>query len=353
MNTNLPEICHLNLAKTFRGGERQTYLLIRQLALLFPQTAVVRNGSPLSSKLAQLVNVKVIEIKKPFLFNIFKLKKFDFLHAHEANGAQLAYIAFLFLQVPYLITRRVDNVPGENFFTKQVYRNADKIVAISSKVEQVMRSYDHRINVRIIPSSYASLNFAESSVKELKQKYRDKFVIGNVGALVDSHKGQMQIIKAAEKLSVNYPDMHFIFVGEGRDEKLFRNAAQGCGNIDMVGFKSNVGDYYKLFDVFVYPSHREGLGSAILDAFYFRVPVIASDAGGIPDLVKHERTGLVIKPGQVDRLCESIVRLYKNRGFAEKIGENGYQSLQSFDISKTAEKYADLYNRIIRGADRT
>ena len=352
MNANSPEICHLNLAKTFRGGERQTYLLISRLSAFFPQTAVVRKKSPLADKLAQVAHVKVIEISKPFLFSIFKLKTFDLLHAHEAKSAQLAYLAFLFSKVPYLITRRIIKIPGKNFFTRQVYRKAKKVVAISTMVKEVMRKYDPGIDIRVIPSSYASLGFTESSVQKLKEKYRGKFVIGNVGALVDSDKGQMQIIKAAEKLSMDYPDMHFVLVGEGRDEKIFRNAAKGCGNIDMVGFKSNVGDYYKLFDVFVYPSYREGLGSAVLDAFYFRLPVIASNAGGLPDLVKHERTGLVIKPGQVDRLCESIVRLYKNPGFSEKLGENGYQSLEKFDISKTAEKYSDMYNRIVHELNR-
>ncbi len=336
-------ICHVNLAKGFRGGERQTLLMVKELSRAAEQTVAVRKGAALGERLSQIDRVGVVEIGKPFWQSLPAFKRFSLVHAHEAKAAQIAFLVKFFYKVPYIITRRVMKTPKPDFFTRAVYTNARQVIAISSPVEEVMRQYDRRIQTGVIPSSFASLDYDTDFVAGLKKKYRDRFVVGHVGALVNRDKGQLHLVNVAKKTAAAFPDIHYLFLGEGPDEKILRRKAAGLENVEFAGFKTNVGDYYSLFDIFAYPSLQEGLGSAVLDAFYFRLPVIASDVGGIPDLIDNYRTGILIPPADEAALYEKILELYRRRSLGETLGENGYRSLERFDVKNTASRYLNLY----------
>jgi glycosyltransferase involved in cell wall biosynthesis len=341
-----PKIFHINLAKGFRGGERQTLLLIKELVGKVDQTVVIRKGAGLSKVLDRIRNIEVIEIKKPFLMNIKKLKHASLVHAHEAKGAHLAFWGQCFFGTPYVITRRVVKSPKNRVFFKKVHMSADRVVAISNQVATAVKTVDPKISCQVIHSSFSSLPVDFEEVKRLRHKYRGKYLIGHVGALVNKDKGQVHIINVAKQLSRMHPEIHFLLLGEGKDKERFMFQAKGCPNIEFTGFKDNIGDYYAIFDLFIFPSLDEGLGSSILDAFFFSVPVIASDVGGIPDLVINHKTGILIPPGDEQALHDNIIRLYSNTYFAKCLGQNGRDSLTPFDIRHTACQYLGLYHDI-------
>ena len=119
--------------------------------------------------------------------------------------------------------------------------------------------------------------------------------------------------------------------------------------MEFLGFKENIWDYYAAFDLFLYPSLDEGLGSAVLDAFYFKLPVIATRVGGIPDMVDHEKNGILLSPGDEKGLSDQIVRMYEDVDLRENLGQAGRDSLSRFDIQTTAPLYKRLYARILKG----
>ena len=336
-------LCHINLEKGFRGGERQTFLLVKALVPYLDQTVVVRKNSGLAKALEEISDIRTIEINKPFLLNIRHLRRFDIVHAHEAKAGHLALAARLFFSIPYVITRRVAKKPKLWRLSQFVYRGATRVVAISGNIRSVITGLVPGIRCDVIPSSFSRLNVDENQISVLRPPYHKKFVVGHVGALVNKDKGQIHIINAALKLTKQFPDLHFIFVGEGVDREWFQTAAAGNPAIEFTGFKTNVGDYFFCFDLFLLPSLDEGLGSSILDAFYFGLPVIASTAGGIPDLVKERETGLVVAPGNEVQLENAILTLYKDRNLGKRMGEAGRASLMQFDINHTKDRYLDIY----------
>ncbi len=342
-----PHICHINLAKGFRGGERQTLLLIRSLSEKVPQTVVVRKGAQLGHALQGIPNVRVMTIGKPFLANLPRLTSFSLIHAHEAHGAHLAFVAKTLFRIPYIITRRVMKTPKNSFFFKKVYTGASRVVAISSQVEHLLRQIDDRMDLTIIPDSFARLKVDPQTVETLKEKYRGKFLIGHVGALVHKDKGQLHIIDAAKTLSTTHPGIHFLFVGDGKDRAVFEKAAQGYENIEFTGFKENVGDYFSIFDLFLFPSLYEGLGSSILDAFDFELPVIATRVGGIPDVIENGRNGILIQPGDDTQIRDRVIELFENKALCNTLGKNAKQSLERFDITHTTDQYYQVYKASI------
>lgn len=338
-----PTIMHVNLAKGFRGGERQTELLIRELAKHgLKQYLVCRDNSPLREHLKAVSNLEFITANHQLMGHFATHQKIDMIHAHEAKAVHWAWIENRLRGTPYILTRRVPQQIKQNLFNKLCYKHTSQAVAISSPIA----SYLSRLQlapVTTIPSALAHLPHNPDVSKEIKKQYLDKFLIGHAGALVDKHKGQREIIKAAAQLESKAPNIHFIMLGDGPDGEQLREESKQLSNMEWLGFKKNPGDYFAALDLFVFPSRNEGLGSTLLDIMDFKVPIIASDVDGIPDIVKHEKTGLLIPVNNADALTEAILHLSDDKALREKLAVTAKEKLADFTPEAMAGRYIELY----------
>ncbi|WP_216593423.1 glycosyltransferase family 4 protein [Sulfurospirillum barnesii] len=343
-------VLHVNFAKGFRGGERQTLLLLQELSHKgYTQTLLTRRHAELAKKVSALAleNVVIIEVKKPYLLSLSLLKKADLVHAHETKAAQFAFLGHLFFKTPYIITRRVDNAIKNNGFTRAMYRYAHKTVVLSRAILEEVKKIEPRANLSIIPSAFSKLSVSPHEVEKIKERFSGQFVIGNIGELDNDHKGQYYLIEAMKELLPRYANMHLLFLGKGKDEEAYKAQASSLKNVTFEGFVSNVGDYIATFDLFVFPSLREGLGSILLDVMQAKVPIVASNAGGIPDVICHEKNGLLVAPKDVSALAEAIERLYLDKTLREQLIESAFQDVDLFSPEKMAERYAALYAEVL------
>ncbi|HMA86870.1 MAG TPA: glycosyltransferase family 4 protein, partial [Desulfosalsimonadaceae bacterium] len=253
----------------------------------------------------------------------------------------------IFKKTPYLITRRVLNPLSQNRLTRSVYRRAKAVVALSSAVKERIEAHDPGLDqIRIIPSAKSNLPFDLENVAELKKQYQDKFIIGHIGALVNRDKGQHYLIEAARALRPEMADLYFLFLGEGKDRPVFQAAAEGLDNIEFAGFKKNVGDYLAVMDLLILPSLKEGLGSIILDAMDYRVPVIASAVGGIPDVISHGQNGLLVPPADSQAIAEAIRALYADPEKRRTMADAGFQTARRYSADHIGKAYLDLYEEL-------
>jgi glycosyltransferase involved in cell wall biosynthesis len=340
-------ICHLNFAKGFRGGERQTQLLIEQLTLLgYKQKLLVRKNSELTDRLKDTPSLQIIEISKPYIFHLHHIKDATILHAHETKALQFAYFANKLTNIPYIVTRRVDNKIKENFLNTKMYTSAKRCVALSSAIEKEILKIAPNAATAIIPSAFTGTKVNAALSEKIKKRFEGKYLIGNVGALDDGHKGQSFLIEAAKNLEKTHPQMHFIFVGSGADEEKLKAQAKGLNNITFEGFVNNVNDYINAFNLFVFPSRNEGLGSILLDVMGLHVPIIASDVGGIPDIIKDKENGLLIEPENVKDLENKIVSLYEDQSFAQQLAQNAQKNIEKYSPQNMALEYQKIYKGI-------
>lgn len=337
---------HVNLVKGFRGGERQTELLVRELSERgIEQRLIARKGSALTPRLEGLPGLTIKEIGFPYFLHASEAKGCDLIHAHEAKAAQYALFVRKLFGIPYVITRRVLKTPKNNFFTRAVYTNASRVTALSKAIRKNLLRYMPGLDITIIPSMAASLQVAPDEVARIREQFAGKFVVGHVGALVNSDKGQQYLIDAARNLSDDYPSMHFVFLGEGPDKQLFNEQAKGLSNISFIGFVDNVGDYLQVFDLFVFPSLKEGLGSVLIDVMDSKTPIVASNVGGIPDLVRHEKNGLLVPPRDGDALSTEIVRLFNDQSLREKLSQQAKLDAQLLFPPEITKRYLrDVYS---------
>ncbi len=344
------KVLHVNLAKGFRGGERQTLLLVQSLSkrVSLQQSVLVRRGSPLVERLKGLPRVSVVEIRKPFLLATLRKFDADLVHAHEAKAVKWAYWYGKFSARPYVLTRRIVKTPRSNLLTRKAYLGASSVVALSGAIQKVMQQYGVSASIPIVPSSFASLPSDSGTLQELKARWEGKTVIGHVGALVNADKGQQYLIEAAKKLAHSRPELHFVFLGAGKDEAWLKSLAGDSPNIEFCGFHQDVGSFIEVFDYFVFPSLQEGLGSTLLDVIYAKKAIVASNVGGIPDVIKHEETGLLVPAKSATAIVEAIERLINEPEFAAALVERASQQLQRYAPERIADEYYAIYAACIK-----
>lgn len=344
-------LCHVNLARGFRGGERQTQLLIESFAARgYRQRLVARRGAPLADACSDIPGLEVRATFSQPLLAAAAANGADLLHAHEARGIYSCWLAASLWSTPWLLTRRVDNPFKSSFLRNRAYRGATAIAGVSSKIRQQIEAFYPGIRCDVVADAHANLSDGHRTPVEMQERYAGKTIIGHVGALDHSHKGQGTIIEVAKTAAASDPSLHFILVGDGRDEVAMKAAAEGLSNIEFTGYVSNVDDWLSVFDLFVFPSLHEGLGSTLLDAMSFGLPVVATNVGGIPDIVEDRINGLLIPPEQPDALYSGIREILDDPVLRRDLSQGARAQAERFSPDVMADRYAALYRRMLEVA---
>src|SRR5439155_1726404 len=175
-------------------------------------------------------------------------------------------------------------------------------------------------------------------------------VVGNIAALVP-HKGQRYLIDAAHLVVQRVPDARFVILGEGElREHLQRQVHEHHleKHVLLPGFRTDVLGCLKAFDLFVMSSVTEGLGTSLLDAMAASRPIVATTAGGIPEIVEDGVNGLLVPPRDQHALAGAIVRALKDAGLRRRMGEAGFARVnERFTVERMVAETASAYERVV------
>jgi len=251
-----------------------------------------------------------------------------------------------------VISRRVDFPLKKNYFSRRKYKkNVDAVIAISEGVKEVL--VDGGIDpdrIVVIPSGIDFTPYHEAASSDYLRRELsfapDDFLVGIVAHLAD-HKGHRYLIQATKSIKENSSKIKIIIVGGGPLYMELSKQAEESNVKDMVfflGFREDVPQILSSLDLFVLSSFLEGMGSSILDAMACRLPVVATKVGGIPEVVRHRETGLLVPPRNPSALAKAILKLYNDRELASRFGQRGYQVVhQKFSAEAMAERIILLY----------
>lgn len=341
-------IAQVNVARGFRGGERQTELLMREMAAIGVQQVLVARTGGVLAKRTQADDIEIRTVSGTALGVMRATCGVDIVHVHEGRSVYGAWLRSCRSGTPYVVTRRVNNPLGDHWLGHRAYRGASCIVAVAADIAAVVRRYDSTIPTRVIHSASSGLIANDAEVEAIRSRFAGKFLVGHVGALDNRQKGQEYILAVARAVQVTRPDIHFLLVGGGGDEVMLRSLAKGLSNVSFIGFVDNVGDYLGAFDVFILPSNKEGIGGILLDAMDKGLPVVASRVGGLPEIVSDGQNGLLIDPGRPDQLQAAVLRLAESDELRQQLGSCGRKFARDFTAAAMAANYLQLYESILR-----
>lgn len=345
-------VLQINTEKTWRGGERQTfYTLIGLNELGVDVTLLGRKNYPLSQK-TKTNNLKVVEVSEhlqviPYL--ILNGRKFDVIHVQTSMILTYAILTKIFHKRPVILSRRVDFVP-KGILTRFKYKLADRIIGITDAINLILKEFGINNIVKIsecVEPKELSKERAQKFLESLGIK--DKKIVGTTAAFVP-HKDPATMVKAIHELSKKRNDFVFIHFGEG---ELFEQTKTKVKELKlekiylMPGFQTQVEDYFSIFDVFTMSSEQEGLGSSVLDAFIYKVPVASTKAGGLNEII--QGNGLLSEIKDYLSLANNIDSILNNPSLSQKLTDSAYHTaITKHSIQKISQDHVDLYNQLIK-----
>ncbi len=361
------KILHINTERTWRGGEQQTLYLLQTLKQRHIMSHLVCQPASLLAERALAANLEVFPIAMRGeadlaagrqLRKLIQTWKYDILHSHTSHAHSLAYLASIGAGVTRLVTRRVDFSIFRHSFLKLSgikYRfMADYYIAISHKIKEVMVNDgipDQRIFV--VHSGIDPQRFMQATgdhlLSEFDIKENQKVVI-NVAHLA-GHKGQNYLVRAIPRVLAKLPDTRFFIVGKGELMDELKETASELGlkrELIFTGFRNDVADFYKIADLCVMSSVQEGLGTAVLDALALARPVVATRAGGLPEIIEDGKTGRLVAPADPRALAEGIIELLTDSDLAKAMAGAGPARVQQFfSIDTMVDKNIEVYKKIL------
>ena len=307
-----------------------------------------RKNYPLEKK-AHEEGFKTVSCKNVFgalFYLIFNGGRYDVLHVQSSHILTYAVLAKPFHRTKIIFTRRVDFVPHGKM-TLLKYKATDQVVAISKAIQRILINFGVK-DVRMISSAILAKPFNKVRAEQILQDAGVRpgiKVIGTTAALVQ-HKDPLTMVEAIRELAAIRRDFVFLHFGKGHLEEQMREkiAEYGLGDIyRLMGFYENVEDIFALLDIFTMSSEQEGLGSSVLDAFMYKVPVVSTNAGGLSDLVEEGRA-IACEMKRPDQLAKGMNLLLDDSIAREAVIEKAYTYTQE---KHSLEHITEAYLRLL------
>lgn len=365
-------ICHFSDTSGFGGAEAALLGLVEGLSSLGEeQIVVLHHHAPNALKdelQARNVPLQLVDAVPDGLSGVRRLPRFVGLlrrlspmvfHAHLTMplackfpllGAQLAGVPAiiateqLMLEFPFGRSARYQQ--------RLVARRVDRFVAVSDHVARSLAALGWPADkLTVIPNAIDVGRFAFGD-ERVARSHAAPIVL--TVARLDNQKGHEYLIEAADAL----PEVRVLIAGDGperaRLEELARRSP-ASSRIEFLGARRDIPELLAGCDVFVLPSLFEGLPLAVLEAMAAGRPVVASDIGGIDEIVIPEMTGLLVPPRDAGALAAAVRRLLDDPGLGHRLGEQAHELVRSrYQQSRMARDVLDLYRAVTapRGAPR-
>ncbi len=359
------KILHLSSEKSWRGGEQQMAYLIEQLKLLGVESHVAARSNSAFEKWCLANNIPFLSIPYNNVFDIssaLKLKSycsknsFDFIHMHSSRSHGLALLAnALGNSVPLILSRRVDFPIKANFFSKRKYNHAliKNIICVSNKIKDIVS--ESISNPEKCVTVYDGVDLNRFHGKGMRGKIRkelgisDEFkLIGNIAAIAP-HKDYFTFLDTVKILSSKIKAKYLI-AGEGPLRKEIENRIVELelqNDVFVLGFRKDVENVFADLDLLLYTSKEEGLGSTLLDAMAYGLPIVAAEGGGIPEIVKSEFNGLTAPVQDSQKLSEHVVRMLSDNALREKLVLNAKEFVKDFSKEAMAKQTLAIYKQVL------
>ncbi len=365
---NRVSVLHVATAMSWRGGEQQVAYLVMSLREKGIRQFILCSSGSEMEKFCIREDIPCFTSVKSGGFslaysrmirNICRRESVRLVHAHDSHAHSFAiYAAVLFgNKARIIVSRRVDFPVRKGFLSSFKYNHASiaRIICVSDKIRSVTApALSDPGKLVTIHSGIDLSRFRDKkNTGILRRDYGfspGMKIIANISALAP-HKDYLTFTDTVAILVQKRKDCIFLMIGDGPDREKIKNYITSKGldaHILMTGFRSDIAGILPELDVMLITSETEGLGTSILDAFACRVPVVATRAGGIPELIIDEKTGLLAPVKDPARLAAQVERLVTDKQLGKSLAEGAWQHLQQFTRQATAEKTLTVYRHVLQ-----
>lgn len=343
------------------GAERHSFSLSRQLKRLGHEVEVILPGEGwLPDILRQEgIPVHVSHMKGKgwsgtlaLILKLQRAKRFNVIHTHLTRAAYLGYFAGHLQRAPIITSVHIAN---NDQIYKRLARRRNRLVAVSNFVRGML--HGRGISERFIETVYNGTDFQDFEISDRGSVFdefgipQDRKIIGLVGR-VCPEKGHLEMVRAMREIRSEHPNAHAVFVGrvESSFEEELRHEVHEAGLADhltLAGIRHDVPRILDAVTLTSMPSHIETFGVAAIEAMARGKAVVASNVGGLPEVVHHGQTGLLIDL-RPESLAEAVNYLLSHETERERMGEMGRKMVErKFTNRVMAKRFERVYERAL------
>lgn len=299
------------------------------------------------------------------IITLLKKENFDLIHCATSKDLWLVVPALKLvkLNTPLLMTKHMGSyIVKKDILHRFIYRRVNIAIAISNVIAKNLIDTTplKPEKIKLLHNGIDTKSF--DPAKHDRNKVRSEFGINDDELLIgmtarfSPGKGHEEFIAAAKILCNDYNNLKFIIVGKasrGEDEyeNKIREAAHQAGIFDKIiftGFRKDISDILAAMDIFVFPSHAEAFGIALIEAFSMAKPNVCSASDGVLDIAIDCQTSLLFNKQSAEDLAIKLKRLIDDRNLREKLGKNArLRAVEHFDIEIFTDRLISIYKETL------
>lgn len=295
------------------------------------------------------------------IFSLCKQYKIDIIHAHLHKPVIGALLTRYFIPVPVIVHEHGSiAIEGFQYFLyclalRLLKNKAQRYVAVSNSIAKDLALYSKipSSSIKVVYNAVDLKKFSPNS--ECRRASRNELhimandiAIGYVGRL-SCEKGPDILLDAFENLTKINSRFLLIFVGDGTMKQSLMEKAQLYGlseRVRFLGFRGNVAEIMNVFDIGCLPSRRDAFGLTAIEFMSMKIPLIASSAGGLGEILTDGQNALIPQKNTPADICRSVLRMIGEPGLKERLIDNAYRYVQTFDIPSFVRQVNDIYREI-------
>jgi glycosyltransferase involved in cell wall biosynthesis len=316
--------------------------------------------------------VRQVDPKKDFralldLYRLFRARQYSIVHTHATKAGFLGRLAAWWAGVPGIV-HTFHSVPfemngnlGSQFYIvleRLTGRVTHRLACVGDVLRQQLAAWQVAPAEKLV-TIYSGIEFtryvAEHTPTEMKHQLglEDAWpIVGSIGRLCDQ-KAQHYLVEAVALLQAQYPRLRLVLVGEGGLRPFLERRIRELGlspHVLLLGERDDIADLLNIFDIYAMSSLWEGVGRALTEAMYWKLPVVATPVNGVVELIQHEETGLLVPPRNPQALAVAISRLVSDPQLALHLGAKAHHKVRDLmDGQRMIAVIEDLYERLADG----
>ena len=291
---------------------------------------------------------------------ILRKEKIEVIHTHNTQPLVDGTIGALMSGVKTIIhTDHARNFPDKRryMFAEWLMSHfAHKVVGVSEHTSEDLIKYEKisRKKILTIPNGINGNRFSININKQAKRKelgiHGSGPIIG-LGVRLTEGKGINYLLQAMPDIIKKFTDITLVIVGDGPAADKLKKQTVELGitrNVLFLGPRLDIPELLKVFDIYVLPSLSEGLPMVLLEAMAAGCPIVATNVGGIPTLIKHGDNGSMVEPKNPQALASEIIKLLSSQELRSQYSKKALETFQeSYSADIMTRKYEQLYLRRI------
>ncbi|MCU7930035.1 MAG: glycosyltransferase [Candidatus Thiodiazotropha sp. (ex Codakia rugifera)] len=358
------KVLHVEAGMHLYGGARQVVYLLAGLQHQGVESILVCSNGSAVGQAAREAGIVVHELPMGGdldLALIWRLKRIiqqqqpDLVHLHSRRGADiLGGLAAWMSGVKTVLSRRVDN-PESPWVVKWKYRLYDRVIAISQGIAKVLQEEGLPTRKLVCVRSAVDVEAFQQAcdMRGFRKQFEladDALVMGVVAQLIP-RKGHRYLLQAMQQLVRDFPMLRLLIFGKGplKEELEERIVAMNLQqHVIMAGFRKDLPIILPCLDLLVHPALMEGLGIALLQGASAGLPIVAVDAGGMPEVVEDGVNGFLVPGGSAEALGDALHRLLADEPLRRQMGESGRERMRrSFSVEQMVEGNLRVYRDLL------